>query len=207
MNSDSNYTENEVNDILLSIGKTKVVNNKKTPNKKTPDKKTINKKTPDKKTNDTSKDIFQKMPIIEEDMDEDEEDKNLKTFNKNGYTRPELTFTDQLSKEQIEERLEDYIKIDDIAKIPIGTHLRYFTKKDDKLIFRMGGQLFRNNGIPEYIILKNGINAQWSVQIKDTIFYRKMTVPEIKDEYEKIIKNLIEKNKKLKNKIRELENK
>ena len=67
----------------------------------------------------------------------------------------------------------------------------------------MGGQLHKNNGLPEYIILFNG-KTQWSVQVKDTIFYRKMTISEIKEEYEKIIKDLIEKNKKLKKQIKEL---
>ena len=44
----------------------------------------------------------------------------------------------------------------------------------------MGGQFFKNNGLPEYVILKSGTNAQWSVQIKDTVFYRKMNLIEIK---------------------------
>ena len=109
-----------------------------------------------------------------------------KTYTKKGYVRPDVTFTDQLSKEQIQEKLEDYTKVDDIYKVPLGVHLRYFTNKDGKLVFRMGGKLHRNTGLPDYLILDSG-SAQWSVQVKDTIFYRKMTIDEIKTEYQNII--------------------
>ena len=73
------------------------------------------------------------------------------------------------------------------------------------MLFRMGGQLFKNNGLPEYVILKSGTNAQWSVQIKDTIFYRKMTLIEIKEEYEDIIKKKNEKIQALKEKLKKYE--
>lgn len=126
-----------------------------------------------------------------------------KTYAKNGYVRPEKTFTDQLSKEQIEEKLEDYTKVEDIYKVPLGVHIRYFSNINGKLVFRMGGQLYKNNGLPDYIMLNSG-TAQWSVQTKDTIFYRKMTLTEIKQEYQTIIDNLIEKNKKLKEENKKL---
>ena len=73
------------------------------------------------------------------------------------------------------------------------------------MLFRMGGQLFKNNGLPEYVILKSGTNAQWSVQIKDTVFYRKMNLIEIKQEYEDIIKKKNEKIQALKEKLKKYE--
>lgn len=124
---------------------------------------------------------------------------------KNGYERPKTTFTDNLDKEDVEKKLEDYQKVDDITKVPIGTHLRYFTKKDGELIFRMGGVLKINKDLPKFVILKNAVGVEWSVQVADTIFYKKMTIQEIKDEYENIIKELNGKIKKLKEKIKELE--
>ena len=120
-----------------------------------------------------------------------------KPYKKNGYERPSSTFTEQLSKEQINERLADYAKVDDIYKVPLGVHLRYFTEKDGEKLFRMGGQLYKNTGLPDYVILNNG-KAQWSVQVKDSIFYRKMTLNEIKDEYENNFKAIKEKYDKLK---------
>jgi hypothetical protein len=67
----------------------------------------------------------------------------------------------------------------------------------------MGGQLYKNTGLPDYVILNSG-TYQWSVQVKDTIFYRKMTLGEIKNEYQLIIDDLVQKNKKLKDENKKL---
>ena len=69
----------------------------------------------------------------------------------------------------------------------------------------MGGQLFKNNGLPDYVILKSGTNAQWSVQVKDAIFYRKMSITENKQEYEDIIKKKNDKIQVLKEKLKKYE--
>ena len=152
---------------------------------------------------------IKKQPTVKEEDPFDGAD--TKPFKKNGYERPMSTFTEQLSKEQINERLEDYKKVDDIYKVPLGVHLRYFVEKDGEKLFRMGGQLYKNTGLPDYVILNNG-KAQWSVQVKDAIFYRKMTVQEIKGEYEddlETIKNkyakLKEENKILKDRLKKYE--
>ena len=101
------------------------------------------------------------------------------------YVRPPLTYTDKLSKEQIETILLDYEKVDDITQVPIGTHIRYFEDKNGELKFRTGG-ILTVLGAPEYVILKNN-NVGWSVQIKKCIFFRRLTIKETKEEYEKII--------------------
>lgn len=139
--------------------------------------------------------------------------KNIKeedeTYTKNGYTRPAVTMTDQLSKEQIEELLEDYKKVDDIYQVPLGVHMRYFSNVNGKMVFRRGGLLHKNTGLPEYVILSQNPSGKpgWSVQVKDTTFYRKMTLNEIKNEYQTIIDDLIQKNKKLKDEIKKLKEK
>lgn len=122
---------------------------------------------------------------------------DVATYKKNNYERPATTFTDQLSTEQIKERLEDYSKVDDIYKVPLGVHLRYFINKDGHMLFRMGGQLHKNTGLPDYVILSNGA-SQWSVQIKNTIFWRKMTSNEIKEDYQTSLETLKSKYDKLK---------
>ncbi len=124
---------------------------------------------------------------------------------KSGYTRPDKTFTDNLSKEDIEKRLEDYEKVTDLYKVPLGVHMRYFTKdkKTGEQVFRMGGQLHHNKGLPEYVMLSNG-TTQWSVQVKDSIFFRKLTLEEIKEALKNEITILKEKNEKLKNEIKKL---
>jgi hypothetical protein len=106
---------------------------------------------------------------------------NTKRLTKENYVKPPETYTERLSKEDIKEKLTDYQKVTDIATIPIGTHVRYFTTVNGKQLFRLGGFLFRNDGLPKYVILSNGTNT-WSVQTKNTIFFRKLSVSEIKTE-------------------------
>jgi hypothetical protein len=100
-------------------------------------------------------------------------------FNNNN----DKTFQETLTNEQIKQYLNDYNQVEDINKIGISTHLRYFTidSKTNKKLFRLGGFLnkFGHNG--EYLILSNG-DLSWSVQIKNTIFYKKMTDQELKEE-------------------------
>ena len=157
----------------------------------------------DEKVSTSNKNIFIKEEKKNSEKKEIKLDSNK--YKKNGFERPEITYTDQLSKEEIQDKLADYSKVEDIYKVPLGVHLRYFVKKDGQMLFRMGGQLFKNNGLPEYVILKSGTNAQWSVQVKDTVFYRKMTLDEIKKEYEDIIKKKNEKIQALKEKLKKYE--
>jgi hypothetical protein len=120
------------------------------------------------------------------------------------YTRPKQTFTDKLSRGDIEDKLNGYKQIEDIITVPLGSHLRYFTKqKDGKYKFRLGGFLFKNNGIPEYVIFKAN-SKTWSVQIKDTVFYIKMSTDEIINEYDEKIEELEDKNKALVNMVKDL---
>jgi hypothetical protein len=144
---------------------------------------------------------------------------------KNNYNNNNKTFQETLSNEQIKKYLNDYKKVDDISKIGISTHLRYFTldSKTNKQLFRLGGYLnkFGDNG--EYIILSNG-DLSWSVQIKNSTFYKKMTDQELKEELKQEIltetqetiinelddlkkeyKNLEKKYKSLDKKYKELE--
>jgi hypothetical protein len=137
-------------------------------------------------------------------------------ISKDGYKRPKHTLQDKLTEEEIEEKLEDYIEVEDIKKVPVNSHLRYYTLIPDdkgnlKKIFRLGGQLKNKDNADTYIILTNG-KVTWSVQCDTAIFYRKMTIDEIKEDYENIIEdlentisNLKKENKKLMKKIMELE--
>ena len=94
-----------------------------------------------------------------------------------------------------------------MSKVPLGTHLRYFSIKDGVKLFRMGGNLKRNLDLPKFVVLVNALGVEWTVQIKDTTFYKKMSLKEIKEEYDGIIEELHEKIKKYKTKIEEKDNK
>ena len=143
---------------------------------------------------------------------------NEKRISKDDYKRPKHTIQDKMTEEEIEEKLEDYIEIEDIFKVPLNSHIRYYTLipgKDGEIkkAFRLGGQLKNKDNADKYIILSNG-KVTWTVQMETSILYRKMTIEEIKEDYENIIKDLEESNlqlkkdnKKLLKKIMEFEKK
>lgn len=128
-----------------------------------------------------------------------------KNINKSTYQRPKITYTDKLTTEEIEELLEDYVEVDDMYKIKLGTHLRYITTKDGKKKFRTGGNLFLNKGLPDYVVLNNK-DFSWTVQMKNTKFFRKMSPKEIKKDYEEEIDEINEEKKELELQVKKYRN-
>ena len=118
------------------------------------------------------------------------------------YKRPKETYTERLDEEDITNLLQDYVKVEHISEVKINTHLRYFTLESDTKTgtvqrkFRMGGYLSNKDHADKYVILSNG-KKTWSVQSQNTVFYRKMSIPEIKEEYEKDLSKYERMNKKL----------
>lgn len=102
------------------------------------------------------------------------------------YERPEKTYQDNLSNQDIKDKLKDYKKVIDIKTVSIGTHIRYFAQKN----FRLGGTLNKVDPEGRFIVLGNG-SLSWSVQIPTSIFYQKMTESEYKDELKKELKKEI----------------
>lgn len=91
------------------------------------------------------------------------------------YKRPKKTMQEQLTAEEIAEKLQGYERVDDINEVPINTHLRYFTtEKDGTQVFRMGGFLQNKQNADKYVYLSNG-KISWSVQTDKTIFFRKLS--------------------------------
>jgi hypothetical protein len=115
------------------------------------------------------------------------------------YQRPKKTYQDKLTPDEIEEKLEEYIKVDDINKVALNSHMRYFTLNDKtgKKEFRLGGFLTNRDQSDKYVILSNG-TISWSVQTQNSIFFKKMTIKELKQEYEDKIETLENENNKLK---------
>lgn len=127
------------------------------------------------------------------------------------YKPTAKSYQQELSESEIMKKLEDYtrVKSEDVYQIPLNTHVRYFSTnpKTGKKEFRLGGIItkFGDNG--EYLVLSNG-TLSWSVQIKNTTFYKKQTISEIKESVEKKasvdIDKILEENKKLKKVIKEI---
>jgi hypothetical protein len=136
-------------------------------------------------------------------------------LNKNNNNNKENTFQSKLTSNQIKDYLKDYKIVTDINKVNISTHIRYFCIDPITKIkkFRLGGILTKFGDNREYIILSNGASS-WSVQLKNTIFYQKMTECELKEELKEELKkeimteeNCSENNIKLKNDLKILEKK
>jgi hypothetical protein len=126
--------------------------------------------------------------------------------NKNNivYQRPQSgkTYTERLSNEDIKIILKDYIIVDDITKLELGTHIRYFTtdEKTRKKKFRLGGMIVKIDPLGRFIMLSNGQTQPWSAQINNGIFYKKLSEEEKREELKKEIMSEINLTKSPRNK-------
>lgn len=109
-----------------------------------------------------------------------------------GYQRPDKTYQDTLSNQEIKEKLKEYKKVVDIRTVSIGTHIRYFSidPKSKEKVFRLGGNLNKIDPEGKYVVLSNGA-VTWSVQIPNAIFFQKMSEAEFKEELKKELKKEI----------------
>ena len=132
------------------------------------------------------------------------------------YKKSGKSYQEKLSPNEIKKKLEEYSQVDDITQVPIGTHVRYFsinTKTGEKL-FRLGGFLAKIDPKLQYVICQNG-TLSWSVQIKNSVFFRKMSFSDLKEElvekiskkYENKITSLKNENKKLKDALKQIKKK
>ncbi len=104
-------------------------------------------------------------------------------------SKEKQTYTERLSKDEIKEFLTDYEPVNDVNKLQLGDHIRYFKKENNEMKFRMGGVLINKNGLPDYIILTIGGGAKgWSVQLNTAQLFRKIKVEDIRNEYSEKIK-------------------
>jgi len=91
------------------------------------------------------------------------------------YKRPKTTYQENLTADEIAEKMQGYEKVDNIAEVPLNTHIRYFiTQKDGTQLFRTGGFLHNKTNADKFIMLSNG-KSIWSVQINNAIFFKKMS--------------------------------
>ena len=123
------------------------------------------------------------------------------------------SYQNSLSPKEIKEKLEEYKRVEDIKSLSLNTHLRYFSinPKTGEKQFRLGGFLTKIDATKGYVVLSNG-QLSWSVQLANTIFFKKMTFQELKKElvedigkvYMDEINNLKEENKKLKDALKKV---
>ena len=129
------------------------------------------------------------------------------------YKKKEKSYQEKLSPKEIKKKLEEYSQVDNITDVDVGTHLRYFTFNPNtgEKQFRLGGFLSKIDKDLRFVILQNG-TFSWSVQINNTVFFRKMNFSELKDEliekiskkFEKQVMKLKLENKNLKETLKEI---
>lgn len=127
------------------------------------------------------------------------------------YKDGNKSYQDSLSPADIKKKLEEYKQVDDIDDVNIGTHLRYFTfnPSTGQKQFRLGGFLSKLD--KDYVVMNNG-ELSWSVQKDKTVFFKKLSFNDLKEEmiekiskkYEKKITELTEENIKLKNTLKSI---
>lgn len=120
---------------------------------------------------------------------------NKRLTNDKNYKRPEKTYQDTLTNQEIKDKLKEYKKCQDIKTVSIGTHLRYFTVNSNtkEKIFRLGGTLNKIDPEGRFVVLGNG-TLSWSVQISGTQFWQKLSEAEIKEEMKEDIKKELKKD-------------
>lgn len=123
---------------------------------------------------------------------------NPNTTNKTIATprKKPLTKTEKLTKEEIQNLLLDYDKVDDIKTVILGTHVRYFISENNENKFRMGGNL--KMIMNDHLILRNAVGYEWKVFLKGATFFKKMSIDDIKNTYEIINNKLNQEIKSLK---------
>ena len=119
---------------------------------------------------------------------------NKRLTNDKNYKRPNKTYQDTLTNQEIKDKLKEYKKCSNIKNVSIGTHLRYFIIDNDtqEKTFRLGGTLNKIDPEGRFVILGNG-TVSWSVQIIGTQFWQKMTEAEFKEELKEELKKEIKK--------------
>ena len=134
-----------------------------------------------------------------------------KRLGNDNYKKEGKSIQQTLSPNEIKEKLQEYIQIDTIDDVSLNTHIRYFTvdKKSGKKQFRLGGFLTKNEN--EYVVLSNG-KVSWSVQKNNSLFFKKMSYNDLKQEliekisnkFEKKIVSLEKENESLKNTLKDI---
>jgi hypothetical protein len=82
---------------------------------------------------------------------------------KSKYVRPKVTYTDTIqTQEKIKALLENYIKIENIDEIPLGTFVKYITFTNNRPRLCIGGRLYKKH--KDYIMLKGRNHVLFSVQ-------------------------------------------
>ena len=116
------------------------------------------------------------------------EQPQLKRLSNDNYERPKQTMQDKMSDQEKAEKLRNYMKAESIMDVDIGTHVRYFTNIDGDMKYRSGGNLVKKDTQGRFVVLSNG-RASWSVQTGSSIFYRELSIDDVREGHKREIQD------------------
>lgn len=108
------------------------------------------------------------------------ENNMLRRLGNDDYERPKQTLQEKMSDVEVGEKLRDYVKVESIMDIDVGTHVRYFKNENGEMKFRLGGNIIKKDTEGRYVVLSNG-KASWSASTNACIFYRKLTLADLRE--------------------------
>ena len=133
--------------------------------------------------------------------------KKMERITQDGYVRPPISATERLTDEEIKAKLVNYKRInsvEELKKVPNGTHIRYFKRNEDgKYRFLPGGLIINKTKIDSdgYVVfMSNG--KTWCATIDVCIFFAKKSNDEIEKKYNQVIKEQAEQITELKEKLK-----
>lgn len=116
------------------------------------------------------------------------EQPQLKRLSNDNYERPKQTMQDKMTDQEKAEKLRNYTKAGTIMDVDIGTHVRYFTNIDGDMKYRSGGNLVKKDTQGRFVVLSNG-RASWSVQTGSSIFYRELSIDDVREGHKREIQD------------------
>lgn len=127
----------------------------------------------------------------------------LKRLTTDDYERPKQTIQDKMTDIEIKEKLKNYTKVESIMNLDIGTHVRYFANINGDMKYRSGGNIIKKDSEGRYVVLSNG-KVSWSASTATCIFYRELSVDDIRKIHKKEIEDYDKKLAQQKSTIKSL---
>lgn len=91
-----------------------------------------------------------------------------------------------LSADEIRERIKNHEQIQNPSDLRYGDRIQYFEiLQNNEYKYKIGGTLIINKS-PDYIVLTNG-KKNWSVQLKQHIIFREISVDKLREHYERLL--------------------
>ncbi len=84
------------------------------------------------------------------------------------------TTIDHIIPSHLTNKIVGYERINNFKDVAINSYIKYFIVDSGVALYRKGGLLVDKSNLPYYVVLSNGKN-KWSVNAKNTVFYKRIS--------------------------------